>query len=67
MLDNNTIKGAMTIQLGAEYPDYPKFEEEASQDFRHIGQTVHGLYAIRKAETDKRIIKKQIQIWIFRL
>ena len=28
MLDNNTIKGAMTIQLGAEYPDYPKFEED---------------------------------------
>ena len=27
MLDNNTIKGAMTIQLGNEYPDYPKFEE----------------------------------------
>ena len=28
MLDNNTIKGAMTIQLGAEYPDYPEFEED---------------------------------------
>ena len=28
MLDNNTIKGAMTIQLGNEYPDYPKFEED---------------------------------------
>ena len=27
MLDNDTIKGAMTIQLGNEYPDYPEFVE----------------------------------------
>ena len=27
MLDNKEIKGAMTIQLGNEYPDYPKFVE----------------------------------------
>ncbi|MBR5489127.1 MAG: urocanate hydratase, partial [Firmicutes bacterium] len=27
MLDNKTIQGAMTIQLGNEYPDYPQFQE----------------------------------------
>ena len=27
MLDNKTIQGAMTIQLGNEYPDYPEFQE----------------------------------------
>ncbi len=27
MLDNKTISGAMTIKLGNEYPDYPKFQE----------------------------------------
>ena len=27
MLDNKAIEGAMTIQLGNEYPDYPEFQE----------------------------------------
>ena len=27
MLNNNEIKGAMKIQLGNEYPDYPEFQE----------------------------------------
>ena len=27
MLTNEEIRGAMTIQLGNEYPDYPEFQE----------------------------------------
>ena len=27
MLNNEEIRGAMTIQLGNEYPDYPEFQE----------------------------------------
>ena len=27
MIDNKAIQGAMTIQLGNEYPDYPEFKE----------------------------------------